>query len=739
MVNGDPFPTRTLVWLTAKGSVIGAGESLALKEGDEYYITLRSEYFAEGKWGSWAYQKVKLYRNLKEVAEFTTDIDGWAFYPETAEVLLKAEVGDYIFFGLTVATDESEESTSGNVTINVLPLTPEEEKEILPPIPAPLIELPSLPWYATWLEPIIKYIGSLTEAVSNFFAPIFLPIKDVAVGITDFGSGFLDKVRDRMGELLGYAVVQGESAFIAYLISVISGSPEEISMLTPVLDKKVVGYGDRYLKAIDPWQWVKPDVTDTDAFNALQNIRHSLMETGKESMMLHMLIEAGSMGQVEAMRDWDNWFTSKLGIDSVVQQAMLMPLEKAVLKRAEYAANETWTPEIPTYADLINMVVKEVITVDEFAYHMARQGFNKEWAARIWDAHFIPPAWTQILQAYYRGAIDKDTMQKMKILVDLDPRYDAVWDAQIEVIPPYSELTNELVKEVIALPEYTKYLQWWGYDAKWAKRIWDAHFIPPSLTDMLTAWRRGLIDEKRLDELMIIVDLDPRFKDIFDTRKYDDPTISLARFMFETGAINRDEVQEMVALQGYRPEHIGKITDFIVRFQERLWRRRYLVTLAGGYERDIYTSDHLKKEVLGAGYTEGVADWVIANADARRKIREEARVIRKPKILSVSDLKRAYLYDEITDDMLRTELLTRKYEFADIDLLIRVLDHDKIEEKEGRKVVALSITQWLSAYRYGILREDELRIKLLTRGLDLEEANMLIETKKAEWKMITEE
>ena len=384
------------------------------------------------------------------------------------------------------------------------------------------------------------------------------------------------------------------------------------------------------------------------------------------------------------------------------------------------------------------MVVKEVITLDQFKAEMLKLGFREQWSQFIWDAHFVPPDWTQLLQAYYRGAISREELMTFKVLVDLDPRYDKVWDAQIEVIPPYSELVNELVKEVITLEEFTKYLRWHGFDEKWAKRIYDGHFLPPSLGDILTAWRRGLIDEARVDELMILVDLDPRFKEIFDTRKYVDPSITMARYMFETGAIDRDRLTELVARAGYLPDDIEAIVDFIVRFQERRYQRSYLIALRTGLMRGVIPKEELTQAVLDTGLSKGVAEWMIKTAEVRRRIAEAKAPVVKAKILTLPDLRKSFMRDIMDEDTFRMELMGRGYEVGDVDVLVTLLKGDKVTEEAGGRKIALSQSELLNAYRYGEITEDVLRTELQLRGLSVDEVEILIRTKKKQWGMEVE-
>src|SRR3990170_1893957 len=262
------------------------------------------------------------------------------------------------------------------------------------------------------------------------------------------------------------------------------------------------------------------------ALDELYKWRDEIFEWKRFFFYLSAMTESLSLGQFEWMSQAQGVWLDSQGLTDVMKKGYLIDAEKGLLKRAEQEANAKYTAEIPSYQDLITQVVKEVITLPEFKAQMKKQGYSEQWSQRIWDAHFQPPDWTQILQAFYRGEVKRE----------------------------------------------------------------------------------------ELNPLMILVDLDPRFKEIFDTRKYVDPPLNMTRFLFETGAITVSQVEENVKLQGYRPEHVAAITEYVTEFQSRLWRRRYLVTLQGGYQKGVYTAGELEKAVLEAGYTPDVSKWILANA-----------------------------------------------------------------------------------------------------------------------------
>ncbi|GAG77200.1 unnamed protein product, partial [marine sediment metagenome] len=288
-------------------------------------------------------------------------------------------------------------------------------------------------------------------------------------------------------------------------------------------------------------------------------------------------------------------------------------------------------------------------------------------------------------------------------------------------------------KEVITQKEFEKNLQWHGFDKKWASRIWDAHFQPPDLGDILTSWRRGEITEDRVDELMLLVDLDPRYKQQFDTRKYYDPSITIGRYMFELGSIGEEGVKEIVHRQGYFPEHVDVITEYIVQFQERLWRRRYIVQLQRGYARRVISEDELRAAVKDASYTDGVADWIIKTADVQREIAVKSDPEVKRRLLGLGDLKKAFATDKINEDEYRSELMIRGYEIGDVDLLITMEDEKKVTTEAGGRKLALSEAQLLNAWKFGHVTRDYVEVELQLRGLTTDEVNILLDTKESQW------
>jgi len=613
---------------------------------------------------------------------------------------------------------------------------PEEELAEEEMITVELVEAPALPFYAAWLAPIINYLGTLTANVINYGADKLAPLKEGIMALVTLPADIIEALNEGLPGLFQKTRNKGTDIATETLREVLAGTEPWMEALQDSLGEAQSSSFEVLNQALADGAEAAGDGDLTASVEALEAMKARILQVAIANFTLHAVVEAGSLGQMEFMKDIDPMVMSKFGLDQIVSKATLLPIEKAVLTPAEQEYNRRYPNIIPAASELIGMVVKEVIPLDRFKAEMLKLGFKEEWSQAIWDAHYIPPDYTQIRDALYRGVVTPEQYQALKRLVDLDPRFDTIWDGLLEQIPPLSELVNQRVKEVLDQATFTRYVGYYGLSPEWAERIWDAHFIPPTLGDLLTAWRRGIIDTARLDELMVIVDLDPRFKDIFDTRRYVDPSVTQARFMFETGAIDEARVHEIVLRNGYNEQDAADITHWIISFQERRFRTSYLQALATGATYDAYTEDQVLEAVTGAGYTPDVSEWLIKAAEAREATRAARLKAPAPKLISLGDLKKAYRGDHLTEDEFRRDLLMRGYDTGEVDLMVTLLTEEKVTVEAGGKKIALSQAELLNAWKYEQVTEDHVRIELNLRGLSDDEINILLETKKRQWGLV---
>jgi hypothetical protein len=539
----------------------------------------------------------------------------------------------------------------------------------LPAPPNPSPEPQTFPTYIPVVSDVVNWVskGAFPDfKLLNLSAPDFGnmlgvvgksladTIAEPLKGLPDL-TAVLGSLPDAIVNLLGGIVdglinglfIAGSDLMNGRILSTLQGTPETVKETGAAAQLAFGNVFERYQYIGNPEKYVTRDMSNSQIRDGANQ---QLVDSGnvlRDMDLLNVAISLASLGQVRVVADEIQMLEGMFNVGKNVSTFYNIRQEKAVNKRLERYFNEVYVPEIPNVQDLINMVVKEKMSITDF----------KQW----------------MLQA--------------------------------------------------------------GFEEKWSQLIWDAHFNAPDLNDVLTAWRRGIIDEKRVDELMILIDLDPRFKEIFDVRKYQDPPLMITRLMFETGAISAADVPNYVHRLGYAPEFESALTEFVLHFQERRYRTRYITQAMTALAQEKITEEELRTSVTEIGFTTETADLIVKTALLRRKTYVSASTGPKEAALSLSELKKAYSEDIINEDFLRQQMLNRNYSLEDTQIVIDLLNKDKAVESAGRRQVALTTSEMMSAWRYGTITEDELRTSLLGRGLDLAEVDILIATKKKQWQI----
>lgn len=539
----------------------------------------------------------------------------------------------------------------------VEPVEPTPETEPMPELP---IKIPILSDVISWLNkgtfPDVKLpnlsgvdfgniLGTVGKALGDTVAK---PLEGLPALISNLNNLPLE-LQTFFGSIVSGLVnglfETGSDLMSNRILSTLKGTPDSVKS---VLEMVPLGLGDsfsKYVNITNPEQYLGQLAEGADVMPAIRQQVADTVNLLRQMDAINFGLSLASLGQVRIVADEIQMLEGMFGAGALIKNFYGIRQEKAITKRLEYYFNEVYKPEIPNTQDLINMVVKEKMSIVDFKQYMLKRGFNESWSQLIWDAHFKAP--------------------------DLD--------------------------------------------------------------DILTAWRRGVIDETRVDELMILIDLDPKFKPIFDTRKYQDPPLMITRLMFETGAINADDVPKYVHRLGYAPEFESAIVEFILHFQERRYKTRYITQLMTALALDKITEEEVKVAVSDVGFTEATAEVIIKTALLRRKTYVKTSESAAEKALTLGELKKAYVEDVISESDLRAAMTLRSYSLADINIVISLLNKDKIVESEGRRVVVLTIAEMVNAWRYSVIDEDTLRTNLLGRGLDLNEIDILINTKKKSW------
>ena len=172
-----------------------------------------------------------------------------------------------------------------------------------------------------------------------------------------------------------------------------------------------------------------------------------LLQLEADMWGLATLAEVSTIGQVEIFRELLDIMRQRSGFVEASKIHLQAALDASIGIASEQYWNNQFRKKLPGIQDAINQVVKEVITVDQFKTVMGLLGYDATQSQRIWDAHFIAPARQELVTALRRGKISREAWNRLKILVDLDPRYDRIDSETGEAGRGSFSIWNEMVYE----------------------------------------------------------------------------------------------------------------------------------------------------------------------------------------------------------------------------------------------------------------------------------------------------
>ena len=320
-----------------------------------------------------------------------------------------------------------------------------------------------------------------------------------------------------------------------------------------------------------------------------------------------------------------------------------------------------------------------------------------------WSSAVIAPAFSQsvapVLHRYYAQKY-QTAMPGVSDLVRFVVR--DVWNPKI-VTPAPDKFKEEMRKL--------------GYSDFWSDAYWTAHWIIPSYEQAREMWWRGKISKDEFMDLVHLADYHPGYDYYWEELSQRLPGRIDARWMYEWGQINKEELKVLLRAYGLHVDWLDKVADAYIKNQLRDEINRVRTRLVSMFAKGYLSESELKDELKKLGYREEVINWTIEEAKARQK---EEELDEKVKII-LTGFKQGHL----TEDEARTQLKELKISDEVIERKIKlVLMSKKIEEKERTR--DLSKSDILKLFRLGIITESEAKDFLMRLGYDEEEAELLI-------------
>jgi len=157
---------------------------------------------------------------------------------------------------------------------------------------------------------------------------------------------------------------------------------------------------------------------------------------------------------------------------STIREIASAPLRYGLFPQLAYWWNKQYTPLIPGLQDLITMLVREVITPEQYVDLASMQGESKTWADRRWETHWRLPSPDYLIDSYHRGNISKAELDKFVVWHDYRPApRPGVSKSDLEIMSgifkaliPRVDLRRGWTAGLVSDEELVERYRWLGYE-----------------------------------------------------------------------------------------------------------------------------------------------------------------------------------------------------------------------------------------------------------------------------------
>lgn len=289
----------------------------------------------------------------------------------------------------------------------------------------------------TWI------VNSVGESTSAAIDVIGTGISRAFEGVTGAFSG----VFGTLGSL--YDIVNPTEVADAFLVTLkgFGFSPDPL---------KIPGFGadaDEYLKQVDEWAF------------GINTQFHAVATVGA-------ILEAATLGQYDVAYQQYLNEPRVAAFTAAAKEVWTMEFQAKLGIRANQAFLAKYTPLIPPVQDLIRFVVREVIPPAEFYATMPFLGFSPKIARDYWEAHWILPDPSRLIDAFHRGKLKKEELDKYIVWHDFKPENRPgisksdldIYAGTLKTLIPRVDLRYAWEMDQLTREDLIERYEWLGYE-----------------------------------------------------------------------------------------------------------------------------------------------------------------------------------------------------------------------------------------------------------------------------------
>lgn len=418
---------------------------------------------------------------------------------------------------------------------------------------------------------------------------------------------------------------------------------------------------------------------------------------------------------------------------------IILPMNMAQIKANRQMQNyrQCYPDMLMQPGDLASALHRNLISTDKAGQDLEKQGYSTEDATVLLNTAFQIPDIQFLFSMYYRGLKTTDELWQ-----DLKSRGYKESDIRrlIEIsfyIPPPQDLISMAVREVFSeetaraqgqyddFPEeFAQYAEMQGISREWAERYWAAHWRLPSEQMGFEMLHRRVIDDKKLESLLVALDIMPGWREEIKAISYNPLTRVDIRRMNALGVLDDQETYDAYLDIGYNPENAQRLLEFTkeLNAEESSVNAEVVSSLTRssimGFYNDGMIDDTVALGLLvNAGIDAVSAALFIQAADFDRERKE-----RKQDVAIILDKYRfkSLDYAQAADHIRALGLESRETELA-------LLDLDRLRERDNKMPSKADLAKFWKAQ---IITDDDYVNNMILLGYNQQWARRYLELLK---------